>query len=52
MPKQIDPDSLRVSASLPPKLVKKLKNEALKNYKSISHVIREALEEYFKEKGK
>ena len=47
MPKKIDPDSLRVSASLPPKLVKQLKKEAMKNYKSISQIIREALEEYF-----
>ena len=51
MPKKIDPDSLRVSASLPPKLVKRLKSEAIKSYKSVSQIIREALELYF-EKGK
>ena len=50
MPKKIDIDSQRVSASLPPKLVKKLKKEALKSYKSISQIIREALEMYFERK--
>ena len=47
MPKKIDPNSMRVSASLPPKLVKQLKREAIKNYMSVSQIVREALEVYF-----